>query len=69
VFKELKERYSDGKFSEIDGLCIEFESWRASIRASNTESLMRVNVEGKTQEIVDQKKEEIMQILKEEDPR
>ncbi|MBZ1356511.1 MAG: phosphomannomutase/phosphoglucomutase [Candidatus Nealsonbacteria bacterium] len=69
VFKELKEKYSDGEFSEIDGLCIEFDSWRASIRASNTEPLMRVNVEGKTQEIVDQKKEEIMQILKEEDPQ
>ncbi len=65
VLEDLKSKYSDGDLSEIDGLSIEFDSWRANIRASNTESLMRVNIEGKSQEIVDEKKEEIMNIVKE----
>jgi phosphomannomutase len=51
--------YSDGILSTLDGIAIEFSDWRMSIRTSNTESLLRLNVEGTTQKLVNQKLEEL----------
>ncbi len=44
---ELKEKYSDGKISEVDGVSVEYENWRFNVRISNTEPLLRLNVEAK----------------------
>jgi len=44
---ELKEKYSDGKISEVDGISVEYENWRFNVRMSNTEPLLRLNVESK----------------------
>ena len=63
VFRELKSRYSDAEISEIDGLCLEYTDWRVSVRASNTEPLLRVNVEGKSKEIMEKKRDEIMELV------
>ena len=63
VFRELKSRYSDAEMSEIDGLCLEYTDWRVSVRASNTEPLLRVNVEGKSKEIMEKKRDEIMELV------
>lgn len=63
IFEELKMRYSDAEFSEFDGLSIEYDNWRASIRTSNTEPLLRINVEGKSREIVEEKKGEIIEVI------
>ncbi len=38
--------YPEGKVSRLDGLAVDFPEWRFSIRTSNTEPLMRLNVEG-----------------------
>ena len=44
---ELKEKYSDGKISEVDGVSVEYDNWRFNVRMSNTEPLLRLNVEAK----------------------
>jgi len=49
--------------SEIDGLCIEYPDWRASIRYSNTEPLLRVNVEAKSRERMEEKRDEIVGLI------
>lgn len=53
VTSKIKEDYADGELNTLDGIAISYDDWRLSVRSSNTEPLVRLNVEGKTQEIVD----------------
>ncbi len=46
IMDSLKNDYSDGELSELDGVAISYPTWRFSIRTSNTEPLLRLNVEG-----------------------
>ena len=48
----LRDAYSDAEFGEMDGLSIDTGDWWANIRASNTEPLLRLNVEAPDQETV-----------------
>ena len=45
ILSKLKKKYKDGKADTLDGLSIEFPDWRFSLRASNTEPVIRLNVE------------------------
>ncbi len=53
VFAMLSEHYSELEQDILDGLTVEAADWWFNLRASNTESLIRLNVEGKTQQDVD----------------
>ena len=54
--KALKEKYSDGNIDELDGLSVEYADWRFNVRMSNTEPLIRLNVESKHDEKLMQEK-------------
>ena len=45
VLAKLKKKYKDGKADTLDGLSIEYPDWRFNLRASNTEPVIRLNVE------------------------
>lgn len=62
ILTELENKYSDSKIEHIDGLSVEYSDWRANIRPSNTEPLFRLNVEGKSQAIVEEKTKEILSV-------
>lgn len=64
VFAELRKKYHDAEFDELDGLTIEYPEWRANIRPSNTEPLFRLNVEGETPEIVKTKTDELLGLIR-----
>jgi len=63
VLKNIKERFADAQFNEIDGIRFDYPTWWASVRASNTEPLLRLNMEAKTQELLDEKRAEIEQLI------
>ncbi len=61
----LKEKYSDGKIDELDGLSVDYENWRFNVRMSNTEPLIRLNVESKGDEkLLKQKTEELLNFIR-----
>jgi phosphomannomutase len=60
---EVKENYGDAKLSELDGLTVEYKDWWFNLRASNTEPLVRLNLEARSREIMERKKEELRKIL------
>lgn len=65
IFQELEEKYQNlGKILKIDGLAIEFSDWRFSLRASNTEPLMRLNIEAFNRKKLLQKKRELLSFLR-----
>ena len=53
VIEHLAKTYSNHPQERIDGLTIKAKTWRANIRPSNTEPLLRINVEAKTQQNCD----------------
>lgn len=61
---ELKERFSKGQIIEIDGLRVDFEDWWFNVRPSNTEPLLRLIVEAKTKELLEEKKKELISLIK-----
>ena len=65
VITVLKEVYSDAvnKF-ELDGFSFEYEDWWFNVRCSNTEPLLRLNVESKTEEKMRHKRDEILAIIR-----
>lgn len=61
----LKENFSDGIIDELDGLSVEFPDWRFNIRKSNTEPLLRLNVESNgSKELMREKTDELLKIIR-----
>jgi phosphomannomutase len=60
---ELKTHYADGKQAEIDGLTVEYDNWWFNVRPSNTEPLLRLNVEADTAELMAAKRDEIRDLF------
>ncbi|MEK7139653.1 MAG: phosphomannomutase/phosphoglucomutase [Patescibacteria group bacterium] len=63
VFGRLKVKYADAQINELDGVTIEYPDWRVNVRTSNTEPLVRCNVEGTSAVIVAEKKAEVMKLV------
>ncbi|MCL5438956.1 MAG: phosphomannomutase/phosphoglucomutase [Patescibacteria group bacterium] len=63
IINLAEEKYKDGKVEHIDGLSVEYNDWRFNLRKSNTEPLLRLNLEAKTKELVDLKKQELVKLI------
>jgi phosphomannomutase len=42
---QIRERYADGQIAELDGVSVDYEDWHFNVRPSNTEPLLRLNLE------------------------
>lgn len=62
---ELKARYKDGELDELDGITISYPTWWFNVRPSNTEPLLRLNVEADSKELMEQKRDEVLSIIRE----
>jgi phosphomannomutase len=63
--KVLESKYSDGEISKIDGLSVAYEDWRFNVRLSNTEPIIRLNVESKGNiALMKAKAEELLKIIR-----
>lgn len=63
IMEALKQHYSEGEFSDLDGIAVSFPDWRFSLRSSNTEPLLRLNIETHQHLDVEGKKKEIVEII------
>jgi len=64
VFSKLKEKYKTGRLNELDGVRIDFADWWFNVRASNTEPKIRLNLEAKTQSLMEEKRDELLDIIR-----
>lgn len=65
VMETLKRDYgSKGKLLELDGVSVEFPDWWFNVRCSNTEPLLRLNLEAKTAETMETKRDEILAVIR-----
>ncbi len=69
ALRKLKEAFADGKQDELDGITISYGTvtdkdwWWVNLRASNTEPLLRMNLESDNLDIMNQRKEQVFEIL------
>ena len=62
--KEIEKKYSDGKILKIDGLTVEYPDWRFNVRKSNTEPLLRLNLEAETKKLMREKTKELLGLIR-----
>jgi phosphomannomutase len=62
--QELKERYAaEGTVSHLDGISVDAEDWHFNVRPSNTEPLLRLNLEARSQELMERKRDEVLALI------
>jgi phosphomannomutase len=61
--RELADLYKTGQIDYLDGLTVEFKDWWFNVRKSNTEPLLRLNLEANSQALTDQKFNELKKVL------
>lgn len=64
VLKRLRERYADGAQHEFDGLKVDYPDWWFNVRPSNTEPLLRLNLEAATPELMEAKRDELLALIR-----
>ncbi len=64
--KQIAEHFKDGNVDYLDGTTVEYEDWWFNVRKSNTEPLLRLNLEGRTNEIMEHGKKLVIGIIREE---
>jgi phosphomannomutase len=64
--QELKEHYGalGGRVSHLDGLSVDFDDWHFNVRPSNTEPLLRLNLEATTPELMATKRDEVVALIR-----
>jgi len=65
TLQELKERFGpEGKVSHLDGLSVDAADWHFNVRPSNTEPLLRLNLEARSQELMERKRDEVLAVIR-----
>ena len=62
--QEIKERYADGRVTHLDGISVDYDDWHFNVRPSNTEPLLRLNLEALSPELLEQKREELLELIR-----
>ncbi len=63
MIRQLAEVFSDGEIDYLDGVTVQYDDWWFNVRPSNTEPLLRLVLEGRTRELMDEKKELLLSYL------
>ena len=60
----LSAKYPDGRSYTLDGVSVEYPDWHFNVRASNTEPMLRLNLEATTARLMEQKRDEVLAIIR-----
>jgi phosphomannomutase len=62
--QELTERFgAEGTVSHLDGVSVDAEDWHMNVRPSNTEPLLRLNLEARTRELMERKRDDVLEVI------
>lgn len=64
VFARLDEKYADANIFELDGKSYEYADWWFNVRSSNTEPLVRLNLEAGNPEQMQEKRDEVLALIR-----
>jgi phosphomannomutase len=61
----IEARYKDADIARMDGVSVDYPDWHFNVRASNTEPLLRLNLEAATPELMEKRRDEVLQLIRE----
>ncbi len=64
VLDRIRQKYGGEKIMELDGVSVESKDWWFNVRPSNTEPLVRLNMEARTKELLDRKLDEVLALIR-----
>ncbi len=64
VLQEIRRRYACGSLTELDGVSIAYDDWWFNVRCSNTEPLVRLNLEACTDALMAEKRDELLGVIR-----
>jgi phosphomannomutase len=62
--QQIADKYASGKQYRLDGLSVEFPDWHFNVRPSNTEPLLRLNLEAKTKQMMEAQRDEVLAVIR-----
>jgi phosphomannomutase len=63
VIEHIADSFTDGEVNRTDGLTVSFDDWWFNVRPSNTEPLLRLNVEANTEELMERERDELVELV------
>jgi phosphomannomutase len=64
----LEQRFKDARISKLDGLSIDYADWHFNVRPSNTEPLLRLNLEAFSKADMERRRDEVLGVIRAERP-
>ena len=62
---EIEERYGDGEITKLDGISVDYDDWHFNVRPSNTEPLLRLNLESLVSEQdMERRRDEVLDLIR-----
>jgi phosphomannomutase len=62
--QHIAAKYGDARQYTLDGLSVEYPDWHFNVRPSNTEPLLRLNLEGTTEEMMEKRRDEVLAVIR-----
>lgn len=62
--QELADAYDDGDIHWLDGISVTYDNWHFNVRPSNTEPLLRLNLEATTKTMMETKRDEVLELIR-----
>ena len=60
----IEKRYADATIAKMDGVSVDYADWHFNVRPSNTEPLLRLNLEAATPEMMERKRDEVLELIR-----
>ena len=60
----IEARYADATLARLDGVSVDYADWHFNVRGSNTEPLLRLNLEAQTPELMEKRRDEVLEVIR-----
>jgi phosphomannomutase len=62
--EQIAKQYADGTQSRLDGISVDYHDWHFNVRPSNTEPLLRLNLEALDPALMERKRDEVLAVIR-----
>ncbi len=64
AMRRIEEHYRDGRVTRLDGISVDYDDWHFNVRPSNTEPLLRLNLEAASREAMERRRDEVITLIR-----
>jgi phosphomannomutase len=64
ALSRIEETYKDARFGRLDGISVDYDDWHFNVRSSNTEPLLRLNLEAYSASEMEKRRDEVLALIR-----